>query len=94
MDTTERVAVAIAALLLTHAAALYFRIEPIEEDIRRPLQAALRNQGMGGVAIAVEGRDVTLAGTVASASEAARAVALANQVEGVRVVREYFQIPR
>jgi len=91
MGTVERVSVAIAALLLTHSAALYFRIGPIERDLVEEAHSRLFQQGLGHVAVVAEGRDLTLTGWVRDRREAARALAIAAGTTGVRVIRDELQ---
>jgi osmotically-inducible protein OsmY len=94
MDLTERITVAVAALLLTHAAALYFRVGAIENDLLSQTRAALANRGLADVQVRVSGRDLTLAGQVPDRRAAAQALALARRTTGVRVVHDAMQTAR
>ncbi len=94
MGTVERISVAVAALLLTHSAALYFRLEPIERELSREVSARLAARGLGEVAVYAEGRDIVLAGAVRDRREAAKALAVAGATAGVRAVRDQLQHPQ
>ncbi|MFM1892384.1 MAG: hypothetical protein RLZ44_1461 [Pseudomonadota bacterium] len=88
MDLTERITLAVAALVLTHAAALYFRVGDIQHDLYTQTRAALDNRGLGNVQVGVSGRDLTLSGQVTDRKAAALALSLAQRTSGVRVVRD------
>lgn len=91
MDTTERILVAVAALILTHSAALYFRVGPIEHDLVSQVSATLANRGFPQIAVQATGRDITLRGVVAERRDAAQAVVIAAGTIGVRTVHHDLQ---
>ena len=91
MDRTERISVAVAALILTHSAALYFRVGPIEHELVSQVSAKLANRGFPQIAVQASGRDITLSGVVADRRDAARAVAVATDTTGVRAVHQALQ---
>lgn len=91
MDITERITVAVAALVLTHAAALYFRIGAIEADLLTQARTILTNRGLATVQVRANGRDLTLAGTVSNRRAADLAVSLAADIDGVRVVHDALE---
>ncbi len=94
MNIAGRVGVALAALVCTHAASLYFRTGVIERDLQRQTRAALDNRGFARIAIHMSGRDMTLTGRVADRNAAARAMSLASRSEGVRVVHDQLRLDR
>jgi peptidoglycan-binding protein ArfA len=59
---------------------------PIQHDLSRRSGAALRRAGVTGASVTYRGRDATLHGTFAGATQAARARDLVARVDGTRAV--------
>lgn len=78
---------ALAWLCIDHHA------QAIERDLSDRASLSLAGAGLGELDVALDGRDVTLSGTVADNSERARAVDLARDVYGVRSVRDRLMVP-
>lgn len=62
----------------------------VERSIDTAATAALAGAGFGGMQVEVEGRDVTLDGSLPSKADIPRAISLVQGVQGVRVIREIF----
>jgi len=62
----------------------------VERTIDRTATAALAGAGFGGMQVEVEGRDVTLDGSLPSKADIPRAISLVQGVQGVRVIKEIF----
>lgn len=82
---------ALAGLLVTHAAALATARETLGDSLLRDSRVILENQGFGGITIRVNGRDIALHGTVNSPAARQRVLDLAAQVQGVRRVHDHLQ---
>jgi osmotically-inducible protein OsmY len=91
MGSVERISVAVAALLLTHSAALYFRLGPIEQDLVTQVGDRLASRGLGEIVVYAEGRDIILGGWVRDRQQAAKALAIAGDTYGVRTVVDELQ---
>ena len=94
MNRSARIGIALAALVCTHAATLYFRTGAIERDLRQQTRAALDNRDLQHIVIALRGRDMTLQGQVTDAESAALAESLASGIVGLRVVHNQLRIGR
>jgi len=92
MDISGRIGIALAALLCTHAASLYFRTNPIEQDLLQQTRAALDNRGLNHIGITMSGRDMTLTGRVADRKTAVLALSIASRTAGVRVVHDQLRL--
>ena len=92
MNTSGRVGIALAALLCTHAASLYFRTKPIEQGLQRQTRAALDNRGLDHIDITMSGRDMTLTGRVADRKTARLALSIASRTDGVRIVHDHLRL--
>jgi OOP family OmpA-OmpF porin len=64
----------------------------IQEDVRARTAAAIGQAGYDGVTVAVDGRDVTLTGSVVASADIDAAEATASAVRGVRVVSNELRI--
>ena len=84
----DLVTLAIGFLLLGALIAWCTRTQApvIQADIRARTEIALAIANLNNVHVAVDGRDVTLSGTVVGNGDAGRAFAIADAVRGVRIV--------
>ena len=64
----------------------------IEEDVRATTAAAVSDARYDGVTVAVDGRDVTLTGSVVASADIDAAEATASAMRGVRVVSNELRI--
>lgn len=83
----------VAVIVLALVCALLHR-EAIESDLGARSRSALDEAGLGGVAMSIAGREVTLTGTVATAEESARAEELVENVYGVNSVDSRVRVEK
>ena len=79
-------------LALVALLALYFRPQPIEQDLAARTNAALVEAGEAWASIALDGRDVSLTGVAPSEGAKTQAAEIARSVWGVRVVQDATEL--
>ncbi len=80
-------------LLLLFIVAIALKPHEIREDLTERAAAAVATAGLSRNAVSVAGRDVTLRGMAFSPDDQNRAVAVADAVDGVRLVTNGVEIP-
>ncbi|MFT4098439.1 MAG: BON domain-containing protein, partial [Rhodoblastus sp.] len=80
-------------LVLLFIVAIVLKPHEIREDLTERAAAAVATAGLSRNAVSVAGRDVTLRGMAFSADDQNRAVAVADAVDGVRLVTNGVEIP-
>lgn len=81
-------------LLFAALCAYTFYVVPshVEQSLEYNISQAFENNGLPALQIMVDGRDVTLAGEVASQAHLSRAIELSSSTPGVRVVMSHLNV--
>lgn len=82
------------AFLFASLCAYTFYIVPshVEQSLELNISQAFEHNGLPALQIMVDGRDVTLAGEVASQAHLSRAIELSSSTPGVRVVMSHLNV--
>jgi len=80
-------------LFLLFLVAIVLKPHEIREDLSQRAATAVAAAGLAKNAVSVAGRDVTLRGMAFSAEDQARAIAIADAVDGVRLVANGVALP-
>ncbi len=80
-------------LLLLFLVAIVLKPHEIRQDLTERAATAVATSGLARNAVSVAGRDVTLRGMAFSADDQAKAIAVADAVDGVRLVTNGVELP-